>query len=117
MCGPVLAPDLDTLEVSRQQAPDAAMRDHQQVALLWFVPRQTPDCANDPGLRRARALPAANALVRAGEEDLDHLPELGRRKIARRGPIIFAEVGIDPLRNVERGRGDGSAIGRLSLRA
>src|SRR5438105_13116669 len=76
--------DRHGVEMAEEQRADAAVSDHRDRAATGRAGRDALDSRNDARLRIDRALPAADALVRAGEEGVDGRLEFRSGQVARR---------------------------------
>src|SRR5438093_13788773 len=85
--------DRHGFEMAEEQRADTAVSDHRDRAAAGRAPRDALDSRNDARLRVDRPLPAADALVRTGEEGVDGRLEFRSAQISRRRAIVLVERG------------------------
>src|SRR5437870_8636527 len=109
--------DRHGFEMAEEQRTDAAVSDHRDRAATGRAARDALDSRNDARLRVDRPLPAADALVRTGEEGVDGRLEFRSAQISRRRAIVLAERGELMKRKTRRLADDLRTIDRFLLRA
>ena len=91
-----LATDFPSMEMEEQQCSDTAMADEGDVGFTSL--KSGLDLTHNAALRINGTFPAADAVIRPGEELVGNRLEFRRRQEARRRPVVL----VHPLPHLDR---------------